>query len=97
MYDQKLPLFLKKPPPCFCPYFYWIQLKARDHLAVWLREREIYTTFRYYPLHKVRRYGSTTKLTKAESAAEKTLCLPLHPSLSDDDVNFVIDCIWKFQ
>ncbi|HWP49299.1 MAG TPA: DegT/DnrJ/EryC1/StrS family aminotransferase [Candidatus Limnocylindrales bacterium] len=79
-------------------YFYWIQTqpKIRDRLAKYLREKGIYTTFRYYPLHWVKFYGVTTHLPHAEEAARSTLCLPIHQSLSDEEVNKIIESIYDF-
>lgn len=80
-------------------YFYWIQTPARvrDPLAIHLREKGIYSTFRYYPLHWVRHYGADVRLPGAEEAAETTLCLPLHQSLSDVDVDRVIEAVTQFR
>lgn len=78
-------------------YFYWVQMEAslRDRLALHLRSHDIYVTFRYYPLHRVKGYGSSAILPRAETAAETTLCLPIHQSLSDDDVTRVVECIGR--
>ncbi|MCO6452813.1 MAG: DegT/DnrJ/EryC1/StrS family aminotransferase [Caldilineales bacterium] len=81
-------------------YFYWIQLEPsrRDALAKALLQRDIYTTFRYHPLHLVSRYqhDASAHLPESEWAAERTLCLPIHQSLSDEDVEKVIDGICWF-
>ena len=94
---------LTTPPPLPAEvessyYFYWVQTSPdlRDRLARYLREQDIYTTFRYYPLHRVRRYGSDASLPQAEMAAESTLCLPIHQSLTGDDVTHVIAGIHRF-
>lgn len=84
---------------CFLPsgdnyYFYWIQTERRDELARHLRDNGIYTTFRYYPLHRVFKAGQS--LPGADYAADHTLLLPLHQGLTDDDVQFVIDKIKEF-
>jgi aminotransferase len=81
-------------------YFYWIQTKPeiRDQLAKYLRERGIYTTFRYYPLHWVKFYGAQDiRLPNAESAALSTLCIPIHQSLSNDDLDKIIESIYDFS
>jgi aminotransferase len=72
-------------------YLYWVQLDARvrDAVARELYDRGIYTTFRYPLLHKVRAYDADTHLSRAETAAARTLCLPLHQALSDRDVQLV--------
>lgn len=76
-------------------YFFWIQVpaEARDGLACALRRQGIYTTFRYYPLHLVARYGSNVSLPGAETAASTTLCLPLHQSLTEADIDRIASCV----
>src|SRR6185295_2692126 len=80
-------------------YFYWVQARGhhRDRLATHLRENGVYTTFRYFPLHRVKFYGATQSLQNAERAAAETLCLPLHPSLSCDDLERVVTSIRRFD
>lgn len=77
-------------------YFYWVQTELRDALAKWLLDRRIYTTFRYAPLHTVKLYGSDAHLRAAEWAADRTLCLPLHQSLRDEDLEYIVDNIRHF-
>lgn len=79
-------------------YFFHIQLKngKRDELAKFLRENDIYTTYRYYPLHWVKFYGCTESFPDAEYAANHTLCLPIHHSLKDDEVEYIIGKIKEF-
>lgn len=69
-------------------YFYWVQLDPaiRDVVAADLLENDIYTTFRYPPLHKVPAYGSNVELPATEAAAECTLLLPLHQAIDDGDI-----------
>ena len=78
-------------------YMYHIQIENRDEFAKYLREKDIYTTFRYYPLHWVNFYKSKEKLPNTEYAANHTLCLPLHQNLTDKEVNYIIKTIkeWK--
>jgi len=81
-------------------YMYYIQTKNasdRNRLARYLRDRGIYTTFRYYPLHLVKYYNSKAKLSNAEWAANHTLNLPLHQSLSQKDVAHIIKSIKEFK
>jgi aminotransferase len=102
-YDEQLAdvdgLLTPPPVPDDCTssyYFYWIQTESRDELAGYLRERNVYTTFRYYPLHLVAGYGSTESLPVAERAAYSTLDIPIHQSMSDDDVDRVASAIHAF-
>ena len=79
-------------------YFYHIQVKepVRDDLAKYLRDREIYTTFRYFPLHRVKHYGICGHFPNADFAADHTLCLPLHQRLTDEDVKQISALIQEF-
>jgi dTDP-4-amino-4,6-dideoxygalactose transaminase len=104
-YDRELAGldWLRRPEP-LAPdvessyYFYWVQTapERRDRLASFLRERGIYTTFRYYPLHCVKRYGARDPLPQAEQAARSTLCLPIHQSLTDKDLDLIVQSIRDF-
>ncbi|MGA9768465.1 MAG: DegT/DnrJ/EryC1/StrS family aminotransferase [Blastocatellia bacterium] len=94
--------WLKLPPPApeeSVPYFYWIQTSAqiRDNLATYLRNCEIYTTFRYWPLHRTTLYADGGYYPGADLASNTTLLLPVHQNLSDYDVSRVIDSICDFK
>ncbi len=79
-------------------YFYHVQTKngTRDQLAKFLRDNDIYTTYRYYPLHRVPGYGVSGIFQGADYAADNTLCLPMHQSLSQDDIEKVVEKIREF-
>lgn len=102
MYNERLTgldwLTLPPPVPDYVEssyYFYWVQLEKRDELARYLKGRQIYTTFRYYPLHRVFKTGQ--KLSGADRAADRTLLLPLHQGLSSDEVEYICDCVRGFK
>jgi aminotransferase len=82
-------------------YMYWIQLqdeRTRDKLAVHLKENNIYTTFRYYPLHLVKYYDQYhEQLPNAEKAANITLCIPLHQALKVEEVEYIAEKIRSFK
>ncbi|SFC74274.1 DegT/DnrJ/EryC1/StrS family aminotransferase [Butyrivibrio sp. YAB3001] len=79
-------------------YFYHIQVKngKRDELATYLRERGIYTTYRYFPIHRVKGYHAVGNFPNAEFATDNTLCLPIHQSLTSDDLGLIVDTIKEF-
>lgn len=91
-YHHELPegIFCKS----FGDYFYWIQTDRRDELAHYLRENQIYTTFRYWPLHLA--YKTSDSLPNAEKAAQETLLLPLHQGLSDEQVGYICEKVKDF-
>ena len=78
-------------------YFYWIQTEKRNELAIYLKNNGIYTTYRYWPLNHVDYFkNNDNTLVNTKYAAEKTLNLPLHPSLSENDVDKIIATVNKF-
>lgn len=92
--DIILPSSLDAPYQLASNYFYWIQTPQRDELARFLRAKNIYVTFRYYPLHWVFKTGQS--LPGAEQAARETLLLPLHCGLTDDEVMHVCEKVREF-
>jgi aminotransferase len=97
--------WLRLPPsiPSDCEssyYFYWVQLKDRDQLARHLFDHGVYTTFRYWPLHKIDYFQSRADvrdLPGAEFASRHTLNIPLHQSLTEDDATKIINLICAFK
>lgn len=79
-------------------YFYHIQIKngKRDALAKHLRKNGIYTTYRYFPLHRVPGFHVNSSFPGADYAADNTLCLPLHQSLTDNDLDLIVQKIYEF-
>ncbi len=95
-------LDLPLPIPADCTtsyYFYHIQVKngKRDELATFLRQNDIYTTYRYFPLHRVPGYHvHGGDFPNADYAADNTLCIPIHQSLSQSDLELIVDKIREF-
>ena len=79
-------------------YFtYCIRAPKRDELAHHLLEKKIYTTLRYHPLHLNPLYGQVgLRLANTEQLNEDALSIPIHPRLTKDQVDYVIDSIKSF-
>ena len=79
-------------------YFtYCIRVPRRDELASFLLSQNIYTTLRYHPLHLNKLYGQEFQsLPNSELLNQTALSIPLHPRLSDTDVEMVVDSIKRF-
>lgn len=79
-------------------YLYWLRVKngLRDKLASYLVENGVYCTFRYYPLHLIKQYGSGESLPNAEKINDEALNIPLHQNLSDQDIEKVINTVREF-
>lgn len=75
-------------------YFtYFIRIKNRDKVAKYLFDKGIYTTLRYHPLHMNALYKSEAHLPNCEQLNEDGLNIPLHPNLSDNDVDYIIETL----
>ena len=79
-------------------YFFWIQTEHRDELAKFLLDKGVYTTFRYWPLDKIELFSeyAIKDYPNSDYAASHTLNIPLHQSLSDEDVNLIINSIKEY-
>ena len=80
-------------------YFFWIQTEKRNELASYLLKNNIYTTFRYWPLHKIDMFNDYVdgNYPNSDYISRVTLNLPLHQSLSNKDVNKIIKLITNFN
>ena len=81
-------------------YMYHIQTKSkndRDELARYLRRKNIYTAFRYYPLHKIDFYKSNENLVNTDYVENHTLCIPLHQNLKDSEIEHITKTIKEFK
>ncbi|MEC8066757.1 MAG: DegT/DnrJ/EryC1/StrS family aminotransferase [Pseudomonadota bacterium] len=91
---------LDAPKECKHSYFtYSIRLMngQRDALAKYLFDNGIYTTLRYHPLHLNPLYKQMNKKLKfSEMLNEDCLSIPLHPNLSDEDVEKVVHYVKMF-
>jgi dTDP-4-amino-4,6-dideoxygalactose transaminase len=79
--------------------FFWIQTapRLRDRLAAHLLAHGVYSSFRYWPLHRTKLYACDRAFPGADQAAAETLLLPLHQGLSDTEVEAVIDAVHAFR
>ena len=79
-------------------YFtYCIRVPRRDELAHYLLDNQIYTTLRYHPLHLNPLYGQTdVRLPNCERLNADALSIPIHPRMSDGDLEKVIASIKNF-
>ena len=69
----------------------------RDELAHYLLQEGIYTTLRYHPLHLNPLYCQMDKhLPNCDILNEEALSLPLHPRLTDDEMQLIVDRVKGF-
>jgi aminotransferase len=74
-------------------FTYLVRIPARDRVARAMLDAGIYTTLRFPPLHRQEIFAAPARLPATEALAETGLNLPLHPRLSDVEVEQVIDTL----
>lgn len=79
---------------------YTIRAEKRDQLATFLKEKEIGTGVHYpIAIHKQPVYkelGYKDSLPVSERAAEEVISLPVHPALSKNDLQEIVEAIKEF-
>jgi len=104
-YDERLGGRLTLPPrdPTRTHVYhqYVVRTPRRDPLRTYLAAREIETGIHYpVPIHRqpawLRTFGETPSLPRAEQAARDMLSLPVHPDLTDAEVERVVDAVGSF-
>ena len=79
-------------------YFYWVQTKFRNKLANYLKDNGVYTTFRYWPLNRVKYFNlNENNLSNSDYATDSTLNIPTHPGLMETDITKIVDLLRKFR
>ena len=77
-------------------HIYCVKCQQRNELSIYLSKKGIATGVHYKPIHLYKCYGNTPSLPKAEKYFEQILSLPMHPGLTETEVNAVIDEIHSF-
>ncbi|MCW4047197.1 MAG: DegT/DnrJ/EryC1/StrS family aminotransferase [Candidatus Bathyarchaeota archaeon] len=79
-------------------HLYVIRHKHRNKLQQYLLSRGIQTLIHYpVPVHMQRAYKTIDKLPVTEKICNEILSLPLHPWLSENEVEVVSECIKEFS
>ena len=73
-----------------CYHLYWIRVKNRDKFMKMMTKVGIETGIHYKPLHLMSFYKNSTRLQKSEKIWKEIVSLPMHPNLTDNDVEKVI-------
>lgn len=81
-------------------HLYIIEVKKRDELIVYLRQKNIFAQVHYIPLHLMpyyRKFGwKENDMIVAENYYKHCLSIPIFPSLTDIEQDFVINAIEDF-
>ena len=96
-YSEELKIIKKIPFAKDCSYhLFWIALKNRNEFMKKMLENNIETGIHYFPIHKMKFYNSKVKLQTTEKITKELVSLPIHPNLSDDDINKIIKLTNRF-
>lgn len=94
---DEITLPVERPYVCSSFHVYPIQLDRRDALIGFLKRRNIAPGVHYYPIHLHPYYrDESTSLLVAERVWRRELSLPMHPGLSDSDIDKIIEVIQDF-
>ncbi len=90
--EQKM-LFSKE-----CSYhIFWIIVKDRDKFIKKMQQNHIEIGIHYLPIHKMKFYNSKLKLPVTEKITRNIVSLPIHPNLTDNDIDKIIKLTNKFS
>ena len=97
---KSLPLVCSTPVNGHAYHLYIIQTEQRLELYNFLRTKNIYSQVHYIPVHTLPYYQQLGwkqgDFPVAENYYSKCLSLPMYPSLSTEELNFVIENITNF-
>ena len=97
IYEKELNVFKKIPFTNTCAYhLYWICVRDRKFFRKKLLEKGIETGTHYKPIHQMSLYKKSVKLPITEKIAKEIVTIPIHPNLSDSDIDKIITTINKF-
>lgn len=84
----------------FSNYFFTALCDSRDELAHYLKAKGVYTTFRYYPLHKIDLFANAATVTGMDGSnffSSRALNIPIHSALSDIDVDQIANFLSDYR
>lgn len=77
-------------------HLYWIRVKNRNQFIKKMLSNRIEVGTHYKAAHKMSYYKSKTKLPVSEKISDEVVTLPLHPNLTDDNLDYIIKSVNSF-
>ena len=95
-YDKQINVEHKIPFDKRCSYhLYWICVKNRNQFRRNLFDRGIETGTHYKPIHKMSFYKSSNKILNTEKAGNEIVTIPIHPNLTQSQLDYITESINK--
>ena len=93
-YENRIKITEKIPLNKECSYhLYWILVKNREKFVKKMQISKIEIGTHYAPMHLMSFYKSKKKLPITDEIAKKIVTIPIHPRLSEKEVNYIIKTI----
>ena len=93
-YDKEIKCLEKMPISEDCSYhLYWILVKNRNTFLKNMKKKGIETGIHYLPVHKMKLYKSSIKLKVTEKVTKEIVTIPIHPSLKNSEIDYIIKTI----
>jgi len=98
IYEKELNVSRKIPFTKMCVYhLYWICVKNRKFFRKKLLEKGIETGTHYKPIHQMSLYKKSIKLPITEKIAKEIVTVPIHPNLTQSQIDYIVKTINKFS
>lgn len=96
-YSKEIELERKMSYNDECSYhFFWVQVKNRNKFMKKMKDENIETGIHYRPIHEMKLYSTETHLPNTEEVGRHIVSIPIHPNLTENDVNKIIKKINHF-
>ena len=96
-YYNKINLEHKMPLVQGCCYhLYWIRVKNRNSFRKRMNNLGIETGVHYKPIHTFSMYHQKNHLQVTDEVAKEIVTIPIHPNLSENNINKIISSINKY-
>lgn len=97
-YNAELSIESKIPYTQDCSYhLYWIQVKNRNTFIKKMTESGIETGIHYKPIHTMSMYKLKNNLPITNNVGDTIVSLPMHPNLTENDIDKIISSANKFS
>ncbi|NWK06314.1 DegT/DnrJ/EryC1/StrS family aminotransferase [Marine Group I thaumarchaeote] len=98
IYDKELNASKKIPFTSTCAYhLYWICVRDRKIFRKKLLEKGIETGTHYKPIHQMSLYKKSVKLPLTEKIAKEIVTIPIHPNLTESQIDYIVKTANRFS